>query len=331
MNIPLWLSVWRRNFTAIEPLLDFCEISTIDREKILHHSPFSLSVPERLAKKMEKGTINDPLFRQFVPLIDEKAIAEGFFEDPLDEAHARCSDMLLQKYQGRALLVTTRSCGMHCRFCFRRHYAYAQETMNFAQELTWLKNHEEIEEVILSGGDPLALPSSQLESLLTACGKISHMKRLRIHTRFPIGIPERIDQDLLQCLQKSKQQLYIVLHINHPKELDDEVIEAVSQLSRLGIPLLSQTVLLRGVNDSLEVATSLMKALGNAGIIPYYLHQLDRVKGAAHFEVPSHEGLLLVEGLRNTLSGYLVPKFVQEVAGKPCKEAVANFGLSNPA
>jgi EF-P beta-lysylation protein EpmB len=324
MDIPLWRTIWQRNFTHILPFLDFCAIEHTDRKDILTRSPFSFSVPERLAKKIEKGNINDPLFRQFVPFKAEEQCAEGFQEDPLDESAARCSEKMLHKYRGRALVVTTQSCGMHCRFCFRRHYAYSQGNSDFHEEITWLQRHEEIDEVILSGGDPLALPTHTLGTFLSALNAISHIKRLRIHTRFPIGIPERIDHNLLQCLQKSAQQLFVVLHVNHPRELDDDVQQSFSHLLRLGIPLLSQTVLLRGVNDSVDVLKSLMTALGNSGVIPYYLHQLDRVNGAAHFEVPAQKGLQLIESLRSILSGYLVPKFVQEVAGEPCKKAVTS-------
>jgi EF-P beta-lysylation protein EpmB len=322
MVIPVWVALWQQNFTSVRSLLDFCNIQPADRNHILAHSSFPINVPKRIAEKMEKGNYNDPLFRQFVPFIHEEQHTEGFAEDPLHEAQAQCTKKLLNKYKGRALVITTPACGMHCRFCFRRHYPYTRENISFEEEVAWLSSHQEIDEVILSGGDPLALSTSQIEALCTALNSIPHIKRLRIHTRFPIGIPERIDQELLLCLKKCKQQLFIVLHVNHPKEIDDDVRSAASQLLCQKIPLLSQTVLLRGVNDSVETMASLMETLGNAGIIPYYLHQLDRVEGAAHFEVPVGEGLRLVEGLRNRLSGFLVPRFVQEVAGEDSKKPI---------
>ncbi len=323
MDIPQWHTIWQRNFTRVIPFLDFCQISPSDRLQILSSSPFPINVPERIAKKIEKGSIDDPLFRQFAPLMAEETATAGFDADPLHETTAHCTENILCKYHGRALIITTRACGMHCRFCFRRHYPYCQGPSDFHDELSWLHDHHEIDEVVLSGGDPLAQPTSHLERLLSALGKISHIKRIRLHTRFPIGIPERIDDELLSSLQKIPQQLLVVLHVNHPKELDDEVIVSLSRLRRLGIPLLSQTVLLRGVNDRVEILESLFSTLGNAGIIPYYLHQLDRVLGAAHYEVPVQKGLALVEALRGRMSGYLVPQYVQEVAGRPCKMAVS--------
>jgi EF-P beta-lysylation protein EpmB len=319
MEKSLWNDVWKRNFTNLPALLDFCEISPEDRQKIVICPAFSINVPERLVKKMEKGNINDPLFRQFVPFKSEEETIEGFCEDPLHEASARCSERVLQKYAGRALIVTTQSCGMHCRFCFRRHYPYTQSTEGFDNEIAWVSKNKEISEVVFSGGDPLALPPRQFEKMVISFNEIPHVKRLRFHTRIPIGIPERIDQGLLECLQRSLKQIYFVVHINHPREMDMDVQQSLSQLLRIKIPVLSQTVLLRGVNDSEEVLCSLMETLGNSAIIPYYLFQLDRVKGAAHFEVPVQEGLRLMRDLRKRLPGYLVPRFVQEVAGEPSK------------
>ena len=321
--LPPWQAIWQRNFTRIDALLDFCQIAPSDRRTILHRPSFPLSVPERIAKKMEKGNINDPLFRQFVPIAAEGMSADGFYQDPLGESSAQRSKKILHKYRRRALIITTSACGMHCRFSFRRHFPFCQPSSDFCEELAWLKEHPEIDEVILSGGDPLAQPTTQLFHLMAALASLSSIKRLRIHTRFPIGIPERIDDELLTCLQKSRQQVYIVIHVNHPREVDDDVVAALRQIMRLQIPILSQTVLLRGVNDSVDVLEQLMTTLGNAGILPYYLHQLDRVHGAAHFEVPVGHGLSLIEELRTRISGYLVPQYVREEAGKPCKMAIA--------
>ena len=214
---------------------------------------------------------------------------------------------------------------MHCRFCFRRHFPYACSKDDFSQELTWLESHPDIDEVILSGGDPLAMPERDLEDLLDAIDSIQHIKRIRFHTRFPIGIPERIDDRFVMSLQKLRKRLVFVVHVNHQKEIDDEVRKGFSRLSHLGIPLLSQTVLLRGVNDSDDVLESLMSVLGDLGVIPYYLHQLDRVEGASHFEVSLQKGMGLVKSLHKRLPGYLVPRYSREIPGEEGKKIFPTF------
>lgn len=325
MEFENWVQVLQKNFSDLPRLLDFCKISENERSAVLFNSRFPMSVPFRFAEKMKKGTIHDPLFRQFVPLKEEEGEAPGFSKDPLQEEGAKCCGKLLHKYSGRALIIATRACGMHCRFCFRRHFAYEEKQEDFTDELSWLQQHEEIEEVIFSGGDPFALPTPLLERLCTSVAALAHVKRMRFHTRLPIGIPERIDTALLDCFQKLNTQLFIVFHVNHPFELDEDVLGAFQRLSSLGIKLLSQTVLLAGVNDCADVLATLMRALGNCGVIPYYLHQLDRVKGASHFEVSSQKGLTIINDLHRRLSGYLVPRYVQEIPGQPGKTAVATF------
>ncbi len=324
MAVSQWQKIWQRNITSVTALLDFCHIMPADRQNIVLHPSFPISVPERLANKIEKGNINDPLFRQFVPCKDEEQDTAGFVPDPLGEASAQCTDKLLHKYCRRTLILTTQACGMHCRFCFRRHFAYAPETAEYEKELSWLRDHPEIDELILSGGDPFALPTNRLERLVDNVNGLPQIQRLRIHTRFPLGIPERIDDGLLQCLRKASQRVVIVVHVNHPRELDKEVTDSLSRLRMLGIPLLSQTVLLRGVNDTIDTLEALVVALGNAGILPYYLHQLDHVQGTAHFHVDIRHGLHLIAQLRERVSGYLVPQYVREEPGKPCKMALSH-------
>lgn len=300
-------------------MVDFCHINEDDQQYILFDPPFSISLPRRLAEKIEPGNIQDPIFRQFVPLRDETTSVEGFLCDPLHESEVRPCPNLLHKYTGRALLIATRACGMHCRFCFRRHFPFKNIREDFSEEISYLRSHPEIDEVILSGGDPLSLSTKDLANLLTRLEEISHIRRLRLHTRFPIGIPERIDEELLACLSSIKKPVVIALSVNHPKELDTDVQRALQRLKSIGVLLLSQTVLLKGVNDSAHVLCQLMRDLTDAGVLPYYLHQLDRVDGAHHFEIPILRGLELVKELHATLSGYMVPRYVQERHGESGK------------
>ena len=314
-----WKQIWCQNLTSVHDVVDFCHIGEADRQQVLFDPPFSISLPRRLAEKIEPGNIKDPIFRQFVPLRDESTSVEGFLCDPLHESEVRPCSNLLHKYQGRALLIATRACGMHCRFCFRRHFTFTAPQDDFSDEIAYLQSHCEIEEAILSGGDPLSLPTKDLEDLLTRLEAIPHIRRLRLHSRFPIGIPERIDKELLACLTSIKKPIVVALSVNHPKELDNDVRTALRRLKSIGVLLLSQTVLLKGINDSARILCQLMRDLTDAGVLPYYLHQLDRVDGAHHFEVPISRGLELMEELRATLSGYMVPRYVQERHGESGK------------
>ncbi len=313
-----WRAIQRANFTRLEELAQFLELPL---DSLLQRRDFPLNLPKRLAEKIEKGNLKDPLLRQFVPLQEELQKLPMFVEDPVGDSPSRQAPRLLHKYEGRALLVTTSACAMHCRYCFRQHFDYAQGG-GFTEELNYLKSDPSIKEVLLSGGDPLSLSNEKLEPLLQQLSSISHIERIRFHTRFPIGIPERIDEKLLQILKATKSQVIFVLHINHPKELDGDVAAALKRVSSLGIPLLNQTVLLRGVNDDVETLTALSETLINVGIIPYYLHQLDRVQGASHFEVEEKKGLSLIKKLRDKLPGYAIPQYVREIEGEASKSPV---------
>lgn len=282
------------------------------------NSSFSLNVPTRLAAKIQNAE-TDPIARQFLPRKEEALFHPNFSVDPLSESQFQKTKKLLHKYPNRALLLTTNTCAMHCRFCFRRCFPHAQKQDGFDEEIHWLRAHPEIEELILSGGDPLSLPDALLECLLNELAGIPHLQTVRFHTRFPIGIPERIDSSFLSCLDAFPRQKILVLHTNHPIELDEEVSSAMHRLQEKGVLLLSQTVLLKGVNDSLPVLEALMKRLVQCRILPYYLHQLDRVEGAQHFEVPHEEGKQLIAELRQRLPGYAIPRYVQETAFETCK------------
>lgn len=320
-----WRDQLRKNFTSLDQLTDFLCLTKEQREKLSIRPSFTLNVPTRLAEKMKKGSIDDPLFLQFVALKEEQVCTEGFEDDPVKDGCFQKTSNLLQKYAKRALLISTSACAMHCRFCFRQAYPYESGPKEFKEELEIIRNDTSLDELILSGGDPLSLSERVLEELFAELKAIPHLKRVRFHTRFPIGIPERIDTAFLELVKDLPFQVWFVIHCNHPLELDAEVIESFNRLRKLGIPILSQTVLLKGVNDSEIVLETLYREFVNAGIQPYYLHQLDRVRGAAHFEVPIERGFELMRHLERTLPGYAVPKYVQEIPHKESKTGLHPF------
>lgn len=314
MKSPIhWKEVLRTNFTQVSSLADYLQLSEKQRLLLLTKSDFVLNLPLRLASKITKASTDCPLFLQFVPLKLENKAAVNFILDPVADRVSQKEKKLLHKYQSRTLILTTSACAMHCRYCFRQKFPYETETTQYEKELDYVRNNSSIREVILSGGDPLSLNDNSLKSLLEAINCIPHVDRVRFHTRFLIGIPERVDGSFLETLKSSKKQLIFVLHINHYRELDDTIFEAIKQIQSLGIPTLNQSVLLKGVNDSVDVLSELYWKLTSKGIIPYYLHQLDRVEGTAHFEVEKERGSMLIQQLQNTLPGYAVPKYVEEI------------------
>lgn len=291
---------------------------------------FPLRVPRGFVARMRKGDPTDPLLLQVLPRAVEMEPVPGFGSDPLAEMAAAPIPGLLHKYHGRALLVVTGVCAVHCRYCFRRHFPYEEQhagarpgSPRFEAALRYLRNDPTIEEVLLSGGDPLSLPDEQLAELVAVLEEIPHLRRLRIHTRTAVVLPERVDSALLGWLGGTRLRTVVVLHVNHAREVDPalgpEVVEACARLAGAGATLLNQSVLLRGVNDSVEALAELSDRLFAAGVLPYYLHLLDRVAGAAHFEVEEDEARRLMRQLVARLPGYLVPKLVREVPGAPGK------------
>jgi EF-P beta-lysylation protein EpmB len=271
---------------------------------------------------MEKGNENDPLLRQVLPLGEELTEVAGYSTDPVGDSRASALPGLLHKYNGRALLTLTGGCAVHCRYCFRRHFPYGEENPGrdgWQGVVNYLHANPDVDELILSGGDPLMMDTPQLERLGEMLQPLEQLKRLRIHTRLPIVLPERIDTALLNWLGRQPWQVVLVIHANHPRELGQQQGEALSALRQCDITLLNQSVLLRGVNDSVETLVQLSEALFTHGVIPYYLHQLDRVSGAAHFELPDAQAKMLHEALRERLPGYLLPRLVREQAGAPSK------------
>lgn len=311
-----WRQIQRQNFTDWKRLSAFLELDTAH---VLQHPDFPLNLPLRLAQKIKKNTFDDPILRQFLPTRAELKTVLGFNSDPIGDLSARKEKKLLHKYKGRALLVCTSACVMNCRFCFRQNFPYETQEKSFDAELQTIAKDPSISEIILSGGDPLSLSDQTLGSLISSLSKIPHLKKLRFHTRFPIGIPERINARFLDILESTHLQVVFVLHCNHPDELDKEVIASIKKIQFLGIPALNQTVLLKGVNDSVPILKMLMEKLTDSGIIPYYLHQLDKVQGAAHFEVSEEKGVSLVQQLSCELPGYAVPRYVKEILGEPGK------------
>jgi len=314
-----WRKIQRQNFTKLDHLLDFLEFDTNLKKNILSNPSFPLNIPYRLAKKIKKNTINDPILKQFVPLEDEKITDPNFLADPVNDTAFCKSEKLLKKYKHRALLLCTSACAMHCRYCFRQNFPYEKKITEFQKELDIIKNDTTIYEVILSGGDPLSLGNLELRTLLNSINEIEHVKRIRFHTRFVIGIPERIDECLLESFQSISKQIFFIVHINHPVELDGDVLHYLKKIQKLGIPILTQTVLLRGINDSLDILKRLSEKLVDSGIIPYYLHDLDPVKGAKHFKVDEKKGTELIKRLREEVSGYGVFQYVREIPFKTSK------------
>lgn len=323
-SIPLWRQIQRENFIRIPPLLDFLELSENHRKLILPSPRFPLNLPRRLAAKIEKNTIDDPILRQFVPLLEETVQVPEFTPEPLQDSLFRKSKKLLQKYNSRALIVTTSSCAMNCRFCFRQNFPYEKETIGFEEEIAHISQDPGLSEIILSGGDPLSLSDATLFSLLEGLNAIPHVKRIRFHSRFPIGIPERIDESFLSILRASSKQIFFILHCNHPRELDQDVLASMRKIAVLGIPILNQSVLLKGVNDDPNVLLTLSDTLTNSGIMPYYLHEHDRVAGASHFALPASRGPELIRYLREHTSGYGVPRLVREEPGYPSKTFISH-------
>ena len=286
---------------------------------------FPLLVPRSYLARMAPGDPHDPLLRQVLPVADEHTVVPGFVTDAVDDDAARKAPGLLQKYQGRVLLIAAGSCAINCRYCFRRHYPYGEEPKrldDWAPALTAIEQDTSIREVILSGGDPLMLPDERLAQLVERLDAIEHLTRLRIHSRLPIVLPNRVNSELLDTLRSSRLQPVMVVHANHPNEIAGDCAEALRTLVRSGIPTLNQAVLLRGVNDSVDTLAALCERLVDLGVMPYYLHLLDRVAGTAHFEVPESTGRALVDELRKLLPGYAVPQLVREVAGEPSKTPI---------
>ncbi len=283
---------------------------------------FGLKVTRSFVDRMERGNPADPLLRQVLPLAQEMMPKSGYSRDPVGDLNAQIASGVLQKYRGRALLITTAVCAIHCRYCFRRSFPYQEHQLHHSQQavaLAAITADPTIHEVILSGGDPLLLNNSRLNQIIEAVAAIGHVKRLRIHSRIPLLLPERIDAGLVDALTSSRLQIVMVIHANHANEIDASVERAMAQLSAAAISLFNQSVLLRGVNDSVTALAALSEALFDVAVTPYYLFLLDKAVGTAHFDLPREEAIALFDALRQQLPGYMVPRLALEEAGAPYK------------
>ena len=321
-----WQKQLNEAFHRGEDLCTYLRLSLVELPiSVAATKNFPLRVPLSFAACMEKGNPNDPLLRQVLPVSDEMRIYPGYSADPVGDLSASQQIGVIHKYHGRALLINTGACAIHCRYCFRRNFPYAQLQLGKRQEqaaLDYLAANTSITEVILSGGDPLLLSDTRLTLLLAQLSALPSIKRIRLHSRLPIVLPARINDALIDGFNQCIKPIVLVVHCNHANEINQRVISACQRLKSSGITLLNQAVLLKGVNDQAEVLGALIEQLFAIGIMPYYLHLLDKATGTGHFEVSEAEALRLIQDVQDSLPGYLVPQLVREVAGAPAKQRI---------
>lgn len=321
-----WRRLWREAVTDPAELLDRLGLAGRAAELLPGaDTGFPVRVPAGYLARMRHGDPDDPLLRQVLPAAAELLDAPGFVDDAVGDGAARADTGVIHKYAGRVLLIATGACAVHCRYCFRRHFPYARELAardDWRAAVAWIAERPDVHEVILSGGDPLSLPTARLASLTRQLAGIGHVRALRVHTRLPIVLPERVDGELRQWLAGLPWPVAVVVHANHGNEIDAATGAALAALREGGATVLNQSVLLRGVNDRVDALAELSHRLYAAGVLPYYLHLLDRVRGVGHFEVDEARARALHAGLRARLPGYLVPRLVREIAGEPGKTPV---------
>ncbi|MUH73259.1 EF-P beta-lysylation protein EpmB [Psychrosphaera haliotis] len=323
---PQWQKELKQSFSRLDDLLSFLQIST---ENIDQHSEarrlFSMRVPKPFAKLMMPGDIDDPLLKQVMPSVQEFETKAGFITDPLDE-HNSAQPGLLHKYKSRVLIMFKTGCAVNCRYCFRRHFPYADNSVNksqLKQHLQYLEDHSEINEVILSGGDPLMAKDDATSWFVSQLELIPNIKRLRIHTRLPVVIPSRITQALCDILKNSRLKTIMVLHINHENEISPELANGLLKLKQANCTLLNQAVLLKNINDNVATQVNLSERLFEVGILPYYLHLFDKVDGASHFNVDEADAKRVYGQMLVELPGFLMPKLVREIGGEASKTPIS--------
>ena len=326
MTDPLltWQKELATAFSKPEELLKYLHLDSQTFSALARHD-FAMRVPLSYAACMQKGKLDDPLLRQVLPVKNELINPDEFQDDPVGDLSALTENCIIHKYQGRVLLITTGGCAINCRFCFRRNFPYSDVQLNTRKEATalaYIQGNSEIHEVILSGGDPLLLSDQSLSDLLQKLSSIAHVKRIRIHTRLPIVLPARITTELIRILQRSNTPIIMVVHCNHANEISEQVRAVCQLLKQQNITLLNQSVLLKGINDNVQALQDLSEQLFSAGVLPYYLHLLDKAKGTAHFEVDRTKGIEILNKLTEILPGYLVPKYVREEGGARSKTPV---------
>ena len=323
-----WQNLLARAIRDPAELIEYLELpESFLAGAILANKIFPLRVPQGYLQRIKKGDPDDPLLRQILPYRSELKQDALFLKDPVGDIAAAVVPGLLHKYHGRVLLITTAACAIHCRYCFRRHFPYRENrsSPDWQQAINYIRDHDNIHEVILSGGDPLSLTESHLKTLTDQLIKLPHIKTLRLHTRLPIVLPERVDEPLLSWFDSLPWKIVVVLHCNHANEIDEAVSQALQQLHKHHITLLNQSVLLAGVNNNPDALIDLSHKLFSNHVLPYYLHRLDKVEGATHFEISTKESLKLHTTIREQLPGYLVPRLVEEIAGELSKTPVADI------
>jgi len=320
-----WQKDLREVITEPEILLKMLNIAADDyKQHFKARQLFPVRVPVSFIKRMKNGDINDPLLRQVMPLNEEFVVTEGFSQDPLHE-HSSSVEGLLHKYKSRVLMIVKPGCAINCRYCFRRHFPYQENSPNkqrWQQALHYIAKHKAISEVIFSGGDPLMASDEHLTWLVEQIEQIPHVQRLRIHSRLPVVIPSRVTPKLVQLLTNTRLKVTIVLHINHANEVASDFVAALEPLHQARIPIFNQSVLLKGVNDDANTLIALSEVIYDAGIIPYYLHLFDQVQGAAHFDVSEEKAVSIAKEMLATLPGFLMPKLVREIAGEANKTPI---------
>ncbi|RDH84868.1 MAG: EF-P beta-lysylation protein EpmB [endosymbiont of Galathealinum brachiosum] len=323
-NLPIsWQQQLSQAVSDPDQLLDILNIKP-DQFPLFSEAnqQFSLKVPHAYINKIQKSNARDPLLLQIMTQSQEMLPSENFHTDPVGDLNANKTPGLLHKYNGRVLLITTGACAVHCRYCFRRHFPYQQQQAGreqWSQAINYIQHDKSIKEVILSGGDPLVLSDKKLDDLVTQLENIPHITRLRIHSRLPVVLPDRITDKLVNTLSSSRFNVCLVIHANHANEITDNEVNALDKLKQAGIHLLNQAVLLKDINHHIDDQVNLSETLFNAGVLPYYLHLLDPVQGAAHFDVKLNDALCLMTQMQNKLPGFLVPRLVREIAGETSK------------
>lgn len=317
-----WQQALSEAFTDLDSLCEYLQLDPNQLDAIAEYQQFPIKVPREFAESISFGNPHDPLLRQVLPLKRELNYQAGFIADPVGDLQALATEGVIHKYQGRVLLISTGVCAIHCRYCFRRNFPYSEQQLSRSKirdAINYIIDHAEITEVILSGGDPLLLSDEKLAELLEMLNQLPQIKRIRIHSRIPIVLPSRITPSLLSMFSASRCSIVLVLHSNHPNELSSKVANACQHLRNSGISLLNQSVLLKDINDDPQTLAKLSEKLFSLGVLPYYLHQLDKAQGTGHFEVDDEKAIDLHEFLKTNLPGYLVPKLVREQSGAAYK------------
>lgn len=295
-------------------------------EGLAAQAAFKLLVPRPYLSRIEVGNPQDPLLLQILPSAMEMQAVPGYTTDPLAEAEHNPQKAIVHKYKRRLLVIAAGSCAVNCRYCFRRHFPYGENQLaqsEWQSVIDYLVAHPEVNEVIFSGGDPLMMKDALLADKVRKLEALPQIKRIRIHSRLPVVIPQRVCEEMLSWITSSRLDIVMVWHINHANEVDEEVILAATKLKQAGVTLLNQGVLLKGINDTVEAQVALSEAVFKAGLLPYYMFTLDPVEGAAHFDISIEQAQRLMGKVAAELPGYLVPRLAKEIPGKDAKTVFA--------